>query len=576
MPSRAVRLVPALLLLLWVAPGSPAAPVQRSPDPRADSIRALRSARSAQASFERLRFRHLPWAWGGGSGPCEERIGRFCLWHSEGGKEWVPPPEEEAVQRGREELIERLDSAALRALGDGWIAGQRVRYLLEAGRAEEALMAVEGCRAEGGWCRALEGLALHAAGEYAAADSAFAAALAAMPEKERAEWTELGPLLPDGEWRALRRMEGGERERAERRFWWLADPLWSVPGNDRRTEHFARHVMDRLQDRAKSTEGISWGSDLREILLRYGWPVGWERIRPAHPMLTHRPSVVTHYAPRSWYFLPRVASLADPAALAPDTWRLEERAARSVYAPAYAAHFAELEHQVAVFRRGDSLRVVAAYALDPDSVPPAARTEAALVVMADAGEEPRVAVDSVSGYRGTLVLSAAPAPAVFSLEARTDSARVARARYGLRPPPRGAGVAVSDILFLEDADPLPTTLEEAAPRARGGSRVARGEPLGLFWEVYELPAEPDTLSFSLQVTREERGWMRRLAEGIGLMDPEAPVRVRWEEETTGEPMLARSLLLALPELPPGEYTLELSVARREGEPVVVTRALRVE
>lgn len=575
MPS-VPRVALALLLLLWVAPGSPAAPAQRSPDPRADSIRALRSARHAQASFERLRFRHLPWAWGGGSGPCEERIGRFCLWHSDGGSEWTPPPEAEAVQRGRDELIERLDTAALRAPGDEWIAGQRVRYLLEAERVAEALAAVEGCRAGGWWCRALGGLALHAAGEYAAADSAFAAALSAMPEEERAGWTELGPLLPDGEWRALRRMETHERERAERRFWWLADPLWSVPGNDRRTEHFARHVMDRLQDRAKSTEGISWGSDLREILLRYGWPVGWERIRPAHPMLTERPSVVTHYAPRSWYFLPRVASLADPAALTAEEWRLEERAARSVYAPAYAAHFTELEHQVAVFRRGDSLRVVAAYALDPDSVPPGALTEAALVVMHDAGAEPHVAADSVEGHTGRLVLSAAPAPAVFSLETRTDSARVGRARYGLRPPARGAGVAVSDILLLADPDPLPTTLEEATPRARGGSRVARGEPLGLFWEVYDLPARPDTLSLSIQVTRQERGWMRRLAEGIGLVDPEAPVRVRWEEETLGEPMLARALLLALPELPPGAYTLELSVARKEGEPVVVTRALRVE
>jgi hypothetical protein len=570
-----------LLAVLLLEGGASAAQARATPGLR-DSARTLRAARAAQAEFERLRFRNLPWTWGGGSGGrCDERIGRFCLWHDEGAPEWKAPPEPEAVRRGRERLIARLDSAAARLPADAWVAGQRVRYLLEAGRKADAVVAAGECRAEGWWCRALEGRALHAAGEGAAADSAFEAALAAMPAKEREEWTDLAPLLPNGEWKAWKRLRAEMPERAERRLWWLADPLWSVPGNDRRAEHFARHVLDRLQDRARSTEGISWGNDLKEILLRYGAPIGWERIRPHHP-LAQQVSVVTHYAPRSWRFLPPVNAVRDPARMEPEAWRLDDEAARAVYAPPYAA-FHALEHQVARFRRGDSARVVAAYALDPDSTPAGAETEAALVLAADEGAEPRVVRATSTGTRGVLEMRASPGAVVMSLETRTTAdtiRRVGRARYGLPLPAPAVGLALSDVLLLEGPAerPLPASLEEAAPRARGSTRVGPGEKLGLFWEVYGLPARTDTVAFSLRVARREVGWLRRAAERTfrGLAGGAAPVRVRWEEETAGEPVLARSLLLALPELPAGAYTLELSVAPRDGEPVVTTRALRVE
>jgi hypothetical protein len=569
---------PLLLLAALLLEGGAAAQTRATPELR-DSARTLRAARAAQAEFERLRFRHLPWTWGGGSGGrCDERIGRFCLWHDEGAPEWKAPPEPEAVRRGRERLLARLDSASALLPADPWVAGQRVRYLLDAGRRAEAVVAAGECRAEAAWCRALEGWALHMAGEAAAADSSFTAALEALPAKEREEWTELEPLLPDGEWKAWKRLRAEMPERAERRLWWLADPLWSVPGNDRRAEHFARHVLDRLHDRARSTEGISWGDDLKEILLRYGAPVGWERIRPNHP-LAQEVSVVTHYAPRSWDFLPPVEALRDPVRLEPEGWRLDDETARSVYAPPYATAFDALEHQVARFRRGDSARVVAAYALDPDSTPAGATTEAALVLAADEDAEPRMVRTTAGGRRGVLEVEVPPGAVVMSLETRTAAdtvRRVGRARYGLSLPAAAAGLALSDVLLLEAPDPLPASLEEAAPRARGSTRVRPGEQVGLFWEVYGLPARTDTVAFSLRVVRQSAGWMRRAAERVGLAEGAQPVRVRWEEETAGEPMLARSLLLALPELPAGEYALELSVAPREGEPVVATRALRVE
>ncbi|HEX2203030.1 MAG TPA: hypothetical protein VHG91_07020, partial [Longimicrobium sp.] len=56
---------------------------------------ARREARDAQADFERLRFRHLPWTSDRGGGDCDERIGRFCLTYGDprDDEDWTPPPE---------------------------------------------------------------------------------------------------------------------------------------------------------------------------------------------------------------------------------------------------------------------------------------------------------------------------------------------------------------------------------------------------------------------------------------------------------------------------------------------------
>jgi hypothetical protein len=573
----------ALAALAALAPELPAqsAASQTAPAPvqaARDSARVLGSARSAQAAFERLRFRFLPWTEDGARGDrCDERIGRFCLWYDdEDGPDWVLPPEKEQVKQGRDALIARLADAAERYPGDAWVAGQRVRYLVEAGRAEEAAAAARECRA-GWWCGALEGYALHAAGRTVASDSAFSAALAAMPEKERTEWTELKPLLSDEEWRDFRRLREKAPD-AEARFWWLADPFWAFDGNDLRTEHLSRNVVDRLQDRAFVTEGLSWGDDLREILLRFGRPIGWERVRPDHPMLAQgRASVVTHYEPESRSFVPPVRFLRDPAEVGEGDWPLDDDEARTAYAPAYAGTVDELEHQVARFRRGDSALVVAAFALNPDSIPAGSTTDAALVLATDHRTEPLIARETVTGTRGVVSLAAEPGDRVISLETQTLQAkRAGRARYGLRLPAPAGGLAVSDVMLLQSHDPLPSTLDEAIPQARGSTRVRAGESLGLFWEVYGLPERPDTVGISVSVHRGSKGWGRRLAEQLGLVGEATPIRVQWNEETGGETTLARTLVLAIRDLSPGEYTLELSVAPREGEPATTRRRLLVE
>src|SRR5690606_3314557 len=116
---------------------------------------ALRDARGAQARFERERVARLPidHDWPGGG--CDEVVGRICMRAPAG--DWYPPPEDERIVQARETLLAELAAAGEDAPGDPWILGQRVFYLGEAGRWEEALALVrpDACT-DADPCRVLE------------------------------------------------------------------------------------------------------------------------------------------------------------------------------------------------------------------------------------------------------------------------------------------------------------------------------------------------------------------------------------------------------------------------------------
>ena len=542
---------------------------------RPDSAQVLRGARSAQSAFERTRRRYLPWTNARGGGACDERIGRFCLTHDDGDDDWTPPPEPDAVKRERDALIATLDQGAAARPGDGWIAGQRVRYLVEAGRPADAARAARECRAERWWCLALDGYALHFGGDFVAAATAFTAAAEAMPPAERREWDGLAPAVVGAEVKALRRMDPAARGDAVRRLWWLADPFWMDAGNDRLTEHDSRLVADRFQDRARTTDGIFWADDLREILVRWGQPTGWERIRPRVGQVDD--GMLTHYAP-SFEFIPTLAMVRDPFAVRADDWKTDEKFAHSVYAPPGIRRLGPLPHQVAVFRREGRAEVVAAFAMKPDSLPPAPTLDAGAVLMRDPDAPPVARTERVRGTRGVLRLRADPTQAVLSLETREPvSRRAARARFGVDLRRAAApGLAISDVLLLDRADVRPTSLDEAAPLARGSTQFGPSDRLALYWEVYGLgAAAADSVTFSVAVARRPPGAARRAAESIGLSRAVTPVRMRWTEAAPAADILPRSLAVALPRLPAGDYVLEITVRTPSGGAASTQRELTV-
>ncbi|HYH79529.1 MAG TPA: hypothetical protein VEX86_07020, partial [Longimicrobium sp.] len=512
---------------------------------------------------------------GGGGGECDERIGRFCLWKNDTEADWRAPPEHRDVVSARDSLLASLARAAAVTPGDAWVAGQRVRYLVEAGRTTDAALAARECRTEAWWCRALEGYALHFARDHPAAEQAFAAALAAMPAAERREWDALTPLLVDGDARALRRMDAATREAALRRLWWLADPFWMDPGNDRKTEHFARLVADRFQDRARTTEGLFWADDLREILVRWGQPTGWERVRP-RAYMSGPASVITHYSP-SFEFIPPLSMARAPTSIQATEWKTDEKSGHSLYSPPGVRRLFPLPYQVAVFPRGANVEVVAAFAMRPDSLPRSPTLTAGLVLMRAPGDPLATRTARVAGTRGVFRATVAPDSTVVSIEAREPvSERASRARFGMDlRRPAANGVAISDVLLLDQPGARPRSLDEAAALARGSTQFRAGERLGVYWEVYGLEGKADSVTFSVALARRQTGGIRRAVESIGLARTVAPVRLRWDEAAPAVAIAPRSLGISLPQLPPGDYVLEVAVRTRAGATAFTQREIVV-
>lgn len=534
---------------------------------QSDSADLVWRARRAQEAFERERMFLVPAGLSSPSRRCDARIGRFCYWSGDEGDEI--PPEPPRIGQERSRLLEVLDSVAQALPGDAWVAGQRVRYLLEAGLADSARAAARACRAAAWWCAALEGLAEHVAGDFEAADRSFETALEAMPADERCSWTDLSDLLDNPLRRRYRRLSCDERRPVEDRVWWLAQPLWSSPGNDRRTEHYARVTMTRLLQRARSPYGL-WGVDERELIMRYGWPVAWER---DDGYGTREAIYIGYEREPSWHFVPDAPGFDDPA-LGDEPGALELKAARERYAPAYAGSFRALEPAVATFRRGESTLVVASYDVSADTSFQDPAREAALVLERDERSPPVVERRSGAPPAGVLVARAPWMPALLSLELVDRARRVAaRARSPALIPVAGP-VALSGILLFDPPDSLPDDLPDALARAHVGG-VRRGARVGLYWEAYGLAPDQD-VSTAVTVTPERTGWLRRFASALRLASPARGVRVEWRETVSPQQgRTARALAVDLKGLGPGRYRVDVTVSPPGQAPVTTTRRLDV-
>ena len=562
-----------MLAAPWL--GIPCTPSwSRAQSQQPDSETVLRDARDAQADFEWVRRHNLPFTLTGSGGRCDQRIGRFCYWNDE--SEVASPPEPSRIRRARRKLLGALDRAGSTLTGDRWIAGQRVRYLLEDGRHSEALAAARACRAVAWWCTALAGLVHHISGNFARADTAYALALSNMPPDERCRWTDLSLLLEHELRKRYRRLSCWQRSGFEARFWWLAQPLYSLPANDLRTEHLARQTMARLHERARSAHGVPWGKDLHELMVRYGWPTGWSRASPSAAMPLEQ-RIIGHDPTPSFSFSPSVRAMDDPTRAGESDWRFDDKTARTRYAPPYAASFNPLPHHSASFRRGDSTIVVAAYDLTDDTLFTGLPLEAALALALDERSRPVVRRKANPQSSSVLVASTPGRPALLSLEVVAPRERhVARARHGLRAPSESnSGVAISDLLLFSPPRSLPDELTAVIPFVRGSARARPGEQLGLFWELYGLhtAGEPSTVSVSL--IKEGRDFLAGFAE-LGRERRRTAVRLQWRETAVSRGGIAsRAVALRLPNLSRGWYRIDLAVVVRGQKPLRAAQRIEV-
>lgn len=558
-----LSLLAAALALTLSGPASLAQPQllktsARDTQLQTDSTEISQRAHDLQAKFERRRRQMLPRFYIGSAEHCVI-VGRFCEWHPNL-TDYAVPEEGKNIIRARAELLRELEKASAELPGDDWIMGQRIRYLTE-GHDTSAVGVARSCRATRWWCDALLGLALHVGGNYAGSDSAYAVALDGMPSPTRCHWLNLAPLLDDDIRGTYKKMSCGQREAADARIWWVADPLFMTPGNERRTEHFSRVLHTALQQDAANTYGSSWGGDLAELILRFGWAEKWTQ-EPSQTMYPESKAAITGHEREPGYHFFLTQPTPDSLALIVDSvFDIYQFPPREQYAPVYTRAFVRLDAQVARFRRGDSTKVVAAYDVSTDTIFGRRKFAAALIAMGDEATTPSKTVLRESPAKNVLTVSTPWKEQLIGVELlANDSAGAARWRSGFAEIPLDSGtISVSDLLFVDGEPSLPGDLNEAIPRAHGGTKFRRDRKIGLFWELYGKTPADSALPISLTIIPVDESLLRRAFRALRIAPRLSPLNIRWQENGASGVLSARSVLLDLSLVPAGKYAVRLEI-----------------
>ncbi len=540
-----------------------------------DSSESQGIARAAQARFERRRIRYFPLILGSANGACDEQVGRFCSWYDEG--DWYPRPELVEAEELREELLFLLDSIQALLPGDGWLLGQRVWYLSEARRWEEALEAARSCgTAEPWWCAALEGFSLHGLERYVEADRVFSIAIDQMDNEQSLRWRVPRWVMDDDGRNALQEAAISSSEALDNlleRLWLLADPLYLAEGNDRKTSHYARWTVAKIREEAKNPYRISWGNDLDELTIRHGWELGWDRTSDAG--FTTVEHVIGHKHPEGRDYMPPGKMLSTPSLAAPGDLRADVERPRSLYAPAYAPVLLPMEGQVAFFPRGSRVVVVGTHFLPDDTTRHVGHdhpipwldpgTQDGMLDRAGIFLVPldgaRIKSAQVMGHtEGALSLEVPSGSYVLSIETwNPRKRRAGRLRMGFESQPVPEDVAsLSDILMLRPSSKEPEVLAAALPQALKKAEILIGQTFAIAWEVSGLGFRSETLLFEVSVSPINRGVLRQIGEFLRITKPARPLRLSWEESGPLSPgPLFRYLNLDLPNLKAGEYEVRM-------------------
>ena len=513
-------------------------------------------ARSLQDNFERNHRLGLRFYNGGADASCEVPLGRICYWNNNGD---VPPPaERNDAKLERDQLLELLGQAQAAEPSDDWVNGMRVRYAVEGEKPEVAIAASRACTGTGWWCAALQGLALHNANRHADAAAAFDKALAEMPVAQKCAWTDLTMWLELSSHAAYKAIACGARDAENARIFRLAQPLWSLPANDIRNELFARRTISRVHSLGRIPYDLTWGDDLLESQIRYGWPTNWS-VQNGGVADPRPPQVIGHEPTPSYDFMPSQKAMTTPIGATSADWSPRRQKARMRYAPRYANGFAEVPHQFARFRRGDTTIVAGGYRLVRELEMGRAPYNATMVLDAMNGRAPTIAKRDSATANGAL-LAPLMGPMLASIEVLAPAGkRATRVRTTVQP--LAPGTRLSDYLLLQRGDATATpTLERNALQAYGSLEIERGATVGLYWEMYRPVSPSAPLQVSVRATRVGASFFQRFGSSIGLSKSVTPVSIRYADNGRPDGLPGRSLTLNFPPVAPGEYQLTLIVA----------------
>lgn len=496
----------------------------------------------------------------------------------------MAPAEAPQVIAARTRLLKTLDSLGTIVPGDRWIVGQRLRYLLEAGRPFGADSAAVECAGRTSvpetisWCLALVGYTAQQLGDYSRADAAFTLALEKMPDSERCKWMDLGQLIGRSAAGTYRRVNCQARDSVTAAFWRLVQPLYLSPINDLRTEYLSRVTRVYIEQGTRTPMSDWWGSADRETLIRYGAPLWYTQgdVPPGE----FRPQIAGFRREPSFNFFPDAHAFSSPDKLTPDDWEFSNAENALTYAPLWAADFQPIvDNQVALFRRGDSALVVAAFDLGIGLGRAEPRKVGVFAAVIDRGGvlAPFGKTVEQAGANVTSTLFAPWRPFVISLEALDSVTHTAsRVRFAPKLPASAGRLSLSDLLLYSPDGPAPASVTEAVPRALHSLRLPGNRQIGVFWETYGVRDEGESLEYALLVTPLDEGLFHRALVKLRVVDPERSVSLQWREVASSVGGIAsRGLTVDLSHLKPGRYSIRLVLAPNSDLPIVTERSIEI-
>jgi hypothetical protein len=205
--------------------------------------------------------------------------------------------------------------------------------------------------------------------------------------------------------------------------------------------------------------------------------------------------------------------------------------------------------------------VIASYDVSSDTIFGKARFAAAVIAMGDESTSPQMTHVDESPLRNVLTVSTPWKSQIIGVELLAkDSAAAARWRSGFAEIPLDSGkISVSDLLFVDGAPSLPNDLDEAIPRAHGGTVFHHDQKIGLFWELYGRAPADSALPISLTITPVDESLMRRTFRALRIAPRLSPISIRWQENGGAGVLSARTVLLDLSLVPAGKYAVKLEV-----------------
>jgi hypothetical protein len=465
-------------------------------------------------------------------------------------------------------------------------------------------------------------------GSLALAETLLESSIRAMPESVRCMWTDVSYLISDKKARKeYEAMSCPDRAEFQEKLWWLADPLHSEPGNERRVEHFARHVNMRADNEEFFTrvQGLWWGlkvmrrnvhflhatdpkdGEMDEELMQltgtdpkkrlkgflevaaavrgYADPLGfgrsglsiWERMENSLKRVSIGLPPI-NIPPARAAFVPSVAAIRAPLQSQPSQWQLDNPYPNEIAASPIGPIVA-LEHQHAFFRRGDSVRLVVVTDASAQALLRGTLSRGALAITRSPRDTPFI-VRTSSSSRYVFSPVVHRDSMLVSVELIAQGRGGGRTRFGAAPSPTAGGrVSISDIgLYLPEPEPSrpDADLDALLDRLLPTTRIAQRSSVGLFWEVYGLQLG-DSVRISISAEREETpGAVARAIGGIlGGPGPSAFSLSYDDRPAAGAPVEGRKVVIDLSALRAGLHRIQVKVEVRGQPPAVATRLVDI-